>query len=90
VSSLGIAIVLLGLSLMVAAVMAARTIGRTRYPAQPTRPYARFRTPGPGEQLLPCEGWCEAVTPHEPDGDGGATCRACGSTRPAPAPGPAA
>jgi hypothetical protein len=90
VSSLGIAIALLGLALMLAAVVkAGRTAGRRRYPARPPAPYARFREPRPGERLMRCEGWCAAVTFHEPDGDGGATCIVCGGTRPAATPGPA-
>jgi hypothetical protein len=78
--------VLIGLALALAAVVAGRTVRRDRYPARPTPPYARFREPAPGEQLLACEGRCEGVTPHETDGEDTATCVTCGTPRQVLAP----
>jgi hypothetical protein len=86
VSSLGIAIVLLGLALGGVVITALIALRRARYRGQDAGPYAGFRDANGrvdnGHLVrLPCEGHCPGSTTHETDGAGGATCRLCGTPR---------
>ncbi|MFF5004656.1 hypothetical protein ACFY3G_17715 [Streptomyces phaeochromogenes] len=56
---------------------------RYRIPGRLSRGRRAGPTPDEGGRflLLACEGYCAGRTPHEDDGDGTGTCRACGTPR---------
>ncbi|MEH0426600.1 hypothetical protein QBB34_09755 [Streptomyces stelliscabiei] len=83
-ASLHIAVFLGGMAIAAAVIWALKTVRRV-YPAQDI--YAGFQAGARGGARLQlrCEGdHCIGDTEHEADGDGGATCVLCGTTRPAP------
>ena len=78
-----IAAVLIGLAFAIPVLVALRHTGAPDHAAGSS--YATFHD-GPAPLFLDCEGPCQGATAHEADGDGGATCITCGTSRPAAEP----